>query len=461
MTRPRLSRAVAGLALAAAAVLLVAPAPAGVAPGVMPAAGLAVFSIAFWATGVLPGHVTALVFFLVAMLFAVVPAPVVFSGFHSTAFWLIFGGLVIGVAVHRSGLGEQLARALAWRLSASYPGMIAGVVAVGTVAAFFIPASMGRVLIFTPIVLAIADRVGFAPGSRGRTGMALAAAMGTVMPGFAILPSNVPNMVLIGASETLYGFVPEYGAYLLLHFPVTGALKAVALVLCICLLFPDRPRAAPRAAGAAAFDDAGARRLMVILGAALALWATDFVHHVSPAWIALAAAVACLLPRIGVVPAKAFNGEIDYGSLFYVAGLLGLGAMVAESGLGDVLAGALVDLVGFAPGEHARNFAAMSLLATLLGVVTTATALPAVMTPLAAGIAEAAGLPLETVLMSEVIGFSTMVLPYQLAPIVVVMQIARVANRDAVRLTLTLAAVTLVVLLPLNYVWWSILGLFP
>ncbi len=460
MTRPRLSQVIAGLALAAAAVLFVAPAPAGVAPGVMPAAGLAVFAVGFWATAVIPGHLTAIAFFLFAMLFAVAPAPVVFSGFHSTALWLVFGGLVIGVAVRRSGLGERFARVLASRAGVSYAGIIAGIVVVSTVLALLMPSSMGRVLIFLPIVLTLADRLGFGPGSRGRTGMALAATMGTVMTGFGILPANVANMVLSGASETLYGYVPAYGEYLLLHFPVTAALKAVALVGCILLMFRDRPLPARPAAEPAA-GSAGERRLMVILGAALALWATDFLHHVSPAWIALGAAFVCLLPRIGMVPAKAFNGEIDYGSLFYVAGLLGLGAVVAESGLGDVLAGALVDALGFTPGENWRNFAAVSVLASTLALVTTSAALPAVMTPLGASIAEATGLPLETVLMSQVIGFSTVLLPYQLAPIIVGMHLAGVRNRDAVRLTLALAAITLVVLLPLNYAWWSILGLFP
>ena len=461
MTRPRLSQVIAGLALAVAAVLFVAPAPAGVAPGVMPAAGLAVFAVGFWATAVISWHLTAIAFFLFAMLFAVAPAPVVFSGFHSTAIWLVFGGLVIGVAVRRSGLGERFARVLASRAGVSYAGIIAGIVAVSTVLALLMPSSMGRVLIFLPIVLTLADRLGFGPGSRGRTGMALAATMGTVMTGFGILPANVANMVLSGASETLYGYVPAYGEFLLLHFPVTAALKAVALVVCILLMFRDRPRPLARPAAAAAPVGAGERRLMVILGVALALWATDFLHHVSPAWIALGAAFVCLLPRIGMVPAKAFNGEIDYGSLFYVAGLLGLGAVVAESGLGDVLAGALVDALGFTPGEHARNFAAVSVLASTLALVTTSAALPAVMTPLGASIAEATGLPLETVLMSQVIGFSTVLLPYQLAPIIVGMHLAGVRNRDGVRLTLALAAITLVVLLPLNYAWWSILGLFP
>ncbi len=446
--------------MAGAAVLVVAPAPEGVPPAVMPAAALAVFSVGLWTTGVVAPYVTALAFFLLAMLLAVAPAEVVFSGFHSTAFWLVFGGLVIGVAVRRSGLGERIAGALAGRMTGSYPGVIAGIVVIGTVMAFFMPSSMGRVLIFTPIVLALSDRLGFAPGSRGRAGMVLAACLGTVMTGFGILPSNVPNMVLIGASETLYGFVPEYGTYLLWHFPVTGALKAGAVIGCVCLLFGDRPRPARDVAGTSG-DGTSERRLMVILALALALWATDFVHHVSPAWISLGAALFCLLPGVGIVPPEAFKRELDYGSLFYVAGLLGLGAVVAHSGLGDILAGYMVEAIGFAPGEHGRNFAVLSLVTVMIGLVATVTALPAIMTPLGAGLAEATGMPLETVLMTQVIGYSTIVLPYQAAPVIVAMGIGGVTLRDGARLTLTLAAVTLAVLVPLNYLWWSFLGAFP
>ncbi len=459
MTALRLPHAVAGTALAVAALLIVAPPPEGAAPGVMPVAALAVFAIGLWATGALPGHITTLTFFLLAMLFAVAPASVVFSGFHSSALWLVFGGLIIGVAIRRSGLGERIAGALAGRTGGSYPGVIAGIVAVGTALAFFMPSSLGRVVILMPIVLALADRLGFVPGSRGRAGMALAACFGTVLPGFGILPSNVPNMVLIGASEALYGFVPAYGAYLLLHFPVTSALKAAALVVCICLLFPDRPREAVPAAEKTA-GDAGARRLMAILAAALALWATDFIHHISPAWIALGAALLCLLPRIGMVPASAFNKDVDYGSLFYVAGILGLGAMVADSGLGDLVAGALVEAIGLSPGADGRNYAAISLLGIVVGLLTTATALPAVMTPLGAGIADAAGLPIETVLMTQVISFSTAILPYQMPPVIVGIQLAGLRYADAARLTLALAAVTLAVLLPLNYRWWRAIGVF-
>ena len=84
---------------------------------------------------------------------------------------------------------------------------------------FVVPSAMGRVMIMTPIVLALADRVGFAPGGRGRAGMVLATALGTMLPAYGILPSNVPNMAMMGAAATIYDleeaelcYAPQFGS---------------------------------------------------------------------------------------------------------------------------------------------------------------------------------------------------------------------------------------------------------
>lgn len=83
--------------------LISVSAVAGFTPGLWQAAVLSAAVIALWATGALPEDQTALIFFVSASLLGLVRADVIFSGFASTAFWLIFGGLVIGAAVSRSG----------------------------------------------------------------------------------------------------------------------------------------------------------------------------------------------------------------------------------------------------------------------------------------------------------------------------------------------------------------------
>src|SRR5262245_10643355 len=169
--------AVAAVALAAAG-LLIAPFFLALTPAdatQMRAAGLVLLTLGFWAMVVLPEFMTALIFFLIAMVLHIAPPTAVFTGFSSTAWWLVFGGMIVGAAVEKTGLGKRLARAVFGRLGASYPQAVAAVAFAAVGLGFLMPSTMGRVVLLMPIVLALCDRLGFAPGSRGRLGLAMTA----------------------------------------------------------------------------------------------------------------------------------------------------------------------------------------------------------------------------------------------------------------------------------------------
>lgn len=122
--------------------------------------------------------------------------------------------------------------------------MTAGVVTLTYLLAFVMPSNMGRIALLMPIVLAYADRIGLAPGSRGRIGLALAVGFGTFQLSTSILPANVPNLVMAGSIEGSYGLQLGYLPYLWLHAPVLGILKGVLLTCCIAWMFRDTPRRA-------------------------------------------------------------------------------------------------------------------------------------------------------------------------------------------------------------------------
>lgn len=427
-------------------------------PVLVRAAALTLMAVGLLATNALPTHITALLFMLLAMLLDLAPARVVFAGFESTAFWLLFSGLVLGVAIRHSGIATRLARRVAAALGGSYPKLVMGLALAGLALAFVMPSAMGRIMILVPIVIALADRLGFEAGSRGRTGLVLAASFGTFFPAFGILPSNVANMVLVGAAETLYDYNAIYGRYFITHFPVMGLLKLAVIIALILVLFPAETPSTPEREASPAVTPTE-RKLAFLVAAALALWATDFLHGVSPAWVGLGAALICLMPGMGLLPDDAFNTKVNYASLFYVGGILGMGAVVAETGVGDALGGALLSVANLHPGASAYNFAALTGVSTLVGMIATLPGLPAVMVPLAGPIAEATGWSLEMVLMVQVIGMTSLALPYQSPPLVVALHLSGVRIRDAARATLILSAITLLVLAPLDYLWWQFLGL--
>lgn len=458
----------------AAGVLLALYPPALLPPEAARPAGLAVAAIGLWVTAVIPEYLTALLFFLLAILLRAAPAATVFSGFHSATFWLVFGGLCMGAAMHHTGLGARIARGLLARTGTGYAPLVCGLVAVGVLLSFFLPSSMGRIALLMPLAVSLAGAAGHGPGTTQRTGIVLAALFGALQPAFAILPANVPNMILAGSAENLFGHTLTYGRYLLLHFPVLGLLKAVAIAGVVLRLYPAHPAgqeglspdkmlhdngesardASPRPAPPSPAE----RRLMVALAVAVGLWATDFLHHVSPAWVSLGGAVVCLWPSLGLTDRQAMAKDMGMGPLLFVAGIMGLGAVVAASGIGHLLVRALLDALPLAQGDAARNFTVLTVYAMVTGLLTTLPGIPAVLTPLAGELSVASGFSLEAVLMTQIVAVSSMFLPYQSPPLVVAMQLGNVPSGHVTRACLVLAAINMVVLLPLDYLWWCWLG---
>ncbi|HEY9447435.1 MAG TPA: anion permease, partial [Burkholderiales bacterium] len=243
-----------------------------------------------------------------------------------------------------------------------------------------------------------------------------------------------------------------------LQFPVMGVAKGALIVLLVWWLFP----ATARRAGAdrtAVPMTAEQWRLALILTCALVLWVTDYMHGIKAGWVALAAGIACILPRVGVIPLTAFN-ELRMGPYFYVAAALGLGVLAQQSGLTAALGAHLDSILDLHRGADFSNFVVLSLFTTVAGLFTTAPAQPAVLAPLGQSFADATGWPLKTALLTLSVGFSTVLLPYQVPPIVVGMHAAQLRLPTVLRLGLPLALASLVALLPLQYLWWRLIGAF-
>lgn len=423
-------------------------------------AGVALATLGLRAAGWLPPRAAALPVVLTALLIAAAPVSLVHTVATSTAVWLVAGGMVMGIAVKVSGLGARLARTLVARIGGSYAALIAGIVAVGLALAFVMPSSMGRTVLLTPVVLSLARALGYRQGTRGYDGLILATGLVCIVPAMAILPATVPNVVMLGAAEAQFDVTLRYFDFLVAHGPGTGLVRALVVGLVVWLVHRQAPRAAPPEAGMGRLSGAE-KRLAVILGLALVLWATDSLHHLSPAWIAMGAAVLCLLPPRPIIPARGLERQVNVKALAMVAALVGLGAGVAESGLAGGIGSWAVRVLPLSvdsPGWF--DAALVGLTATLVSLLVTTPGAAAVLTPMAGDLAAASGLPLETVLMAEVMGYATAVLPYQVPPLLVAMAMGAVSFKAGARITLCVALASLLLSWPVTLGWWAVLGLF-
>lgn len=447
-----------GAGIVALSAIFAVLAPVYISPHAAHAGALVVLAIGLWATGALPEHLTTLIVITLALVFKLASERAVFSGFESSTFWLIFGGLISGGAIRYTGLGRRIASWLTDRLGASHFAAIASVVLLSCLLSFIMPSATGRSVLIIPIASELARRLGYAQESNGRIGIMLAAAFGTNLPSFAILPANVPNMILAGSAETMYRHSISYADYLLLHFPVLGLLKSLVLIGLIVNIFPD---GAPQIAAQTDREPPitrPERHLLALLGLSLLLWMTDSIHHVSPGWISLAGGLYCLWPGSGLTSSRSFDEDINFRSLFFVAGVMGVGAIVSESGLGALLVGKLNAIMGLSTGAPIQSVLSLAATSSMIGMLTTLPGVPAVLTPVAGVLATRTGLSLDTVLMAQVLGFSSVLLPYVSPPLMVAIQLGRIPLGAATKLSVASFVATLLVLMPIDLMWWHVLG---
>ncbi|WP_244182891.1 SLC13 family permease [Pantoea wallisii] len=414
-------------------------------------------TILLWALARLPEYLTALLFFAAAMLLQIAPASSVFSGFASSAFWLVLSGFVLGTAIRKVGLAQRWSNWLVVPLSQSWPRMVMGTILLTWLLALVMPSNMGRIALLMPVVLALGERAGIRPGSRGSIGLALAVGFGTFQLSASILPANVPNLVLSGAAESAWHLHLQWLPWWLLHMPVVGLAKGLLLSACIIFLFRAQPQPVNQRENLAPLS-ASEWRLMGLLALTLLLWMTDSLHGISAAWIGLAAACLCLLPRIGFLSGDDFTHGVNIRTCIYIAGILGVAALVVDSGLGRLIANLLLSILPLHETPSFHNFVLLNALVSLLNFVLTANGVPAMVTPMAQELANASGFPLLGVIMLQVFAYATPLLPYQASPVVVAMGLGNVPAKAGLQLCVTLFVLSMLLLLPLDYGWFLLLG---
>ncbi len=414
-------------------------------------------TILLWASARLPEYLTALLFFAAATLLNIAPTSTIFSGFASSAFWLVLSGFVLGAAIRKVGLAQRWANYLVVPLSQSWPRMVVGTLVLTYLLALVMPSNMGRIALLMPVVLALGERAGIKAGSSGSIGLALAVGFGTFQLSASILPANVPNLVLSGAAENAYQIHLQWLPWWLLHMPVVGIGKGMVLAAAILFLFRAQPQPVRHRDQLEPLSRSE-WRLMGLLAITLLLWMTDSLHGLPAAWIGLAAACICLLPRIGFLSSDDFASGVNFRTCIYIAGILGVATVVVDSGLGRLIANLLLSVLPLQDHASFGNFAVLNTLVSLLNFVLTANGVPAMVTPIAQELATASGFSLMSVVMMQVFAYATPLLPYQASPVVVAMGLGNVPAKAGLQLCVLVFIFSVLLLLPLDYLWFRLLG---
>lgn len=447
------------LAVAAIAIALL-PAPAA-APGAMIGLAIVTLTVALWATNAIPPLYAAVLFFAIALAAQAAPLVPLISGFWSSAAALVLGGLILGGAAERTGLGRYVARALMGTALSTYPRLIAGLL-IGTGAlSFLVPSTMGRLAITIPIVLALAKEVGYELGSRGHTGLIATTVAGNYLTSYGILPANLTNVIALGALEGLGGPSIQYGEYLAMSMPVLGIIKAVTFWAVVVVACPAPPPAAIPDTAAPNVLSPAARRLAAILAVTVLLWATDFIHHVKPGWVALGAGLVCLIPGLGLANAREVLDLNKLTSVISLAAVLGVATVLTQSGAGGMIAGWLNGIGPPVDGSPAAGYALIAVAASGVAIVATVVGSIAIVTPIVPDIAIASGLPLKAGVIAVLTGLQALPFPFEAVPVMVGLMMGKVPAASTLRILIPLAILGHLLILPLQIGWLRMLGVMP
>ncbi len=435
-------------------------------PGELPlpprlALAISAFTVIFWTFEPVPIEYTSLLMLLLFPLLGVISFETAFAAFSGKAVWLVFSGMALSLAITETPLGARLAKRVLGQIG-SYNRLLLGIHILGVLMALLIPSGVVRVLILMPMAISLLKALGEKPGSRVSAALILSLMCSTYYGGTGVLTASVPNMVVFGVMESrnIPIFWGEWALYL---FPVIGLLRTGCCYLLIRLLLPvppapvrsTNPTDAPEVplAITPAEKKTGGILLLGIL-----LWATDALHGLHPATVGLGLVLLCYLPGWGPLSPDRLKG-VNFPILIYIAAVFAMGYALEETGFNTRLAGVLTGWLDLSEANPLFKLGAITCLTVPFDFLADTAAIAGVLTPLLLDFSAGIGLqPLPTAL-SVAIGTSLVCIPYQSAPWVLAYSFRYVRMGQLILIMTLVSILTLLLLLPLNLLYWRLIGL--
>lgn len=352
-------RAAAGLVVGALlfALMLVAPAPAGLSTEAWRTAAVGLLMASWWVSEAIPIPATALLPLVFFPVLGVATIGEAAAPFANPLIYLFLGGFLLAQAMQAAGLPRRIALGTV-RVFGTRPGsVIAGIMAASAFLSMWV-SNTATALMMLPIGLSLVDLV---PGGRedpGRrrfgTVLMLGIAYACSVGGMGTLIGTPPNAFLAGFMLESYGEAIGFAQWMLIGVP----LVAIGLPIVFFLLtrvvapipfaeIPGGHELLERRIDALGSVTTPERRVATIFAATAAAWITRplverWVPGLSDAGIAIAAATALFL-----IPSGAGRGKrlltweqaenAPWGVLVLFGGGLSLAAAIERTQLGEWL----------------------------------------------------------------------------------------------------------------------------
>jgi sodium-dependent dicarboxylate transporter 2/3/5 len=457
-------RKIAGAVLMIAFPVAMWFAPFELQAGAKHAIAITLFMIIGWGFEVTdPGFVGLIGCYLFWAL-GVVKVDVAFSGFADDTAWFVVGAILFGAMAEKSGLARRIAYGVMLRVGTSYSRLLLGLIIADGLMTFFVPSGVPRVIIMATIAIGLVEAFGLGPGSNIGRGMLLILTYAASVFDKTII-AGAATITARGAMQEFGHVEVLYSRWLLAYLPSDILIILIAWRLML-RFFPPEKQSLPGGTDYLRRELAkmGAwkpveKKALALMSVAIALWMTDFLHHISPSVVGLGIGLLALLPVVGVLGIEDLK-NVNYLLIFFIGSVISMGKVLTATKSIDVLTHVLFAWITPLIGHTALSafvlywagFAYHILLASGLSML--GTSMPGLMNYATAHHLNALALGMVWTFSSGATIFM-----YQNAVLIVGYSYGYFSSRDLFRLGLWMTVLDSLLLLVVVPFYWPLIGI--
>lgn len=254
--------------------------------------------------------------------------------------WLLAAAYVIAAAVRRTSLMDRLAIRVAHG-SRSLEALFYRLAALIAATAFVVPATSGRAALLLPVFLGFSDAL---RNTQATKALSLMFPSVILLSACGVLTGAGAHLIALDILATASdGTHVGYLEWLVLMLPI-ALFSSVAATWIIVRMFLSpaerrRPPALPPATSGAMTRRETA--MLIVIGTAILLWATDAVHGMGLATVGLVAALALALLARGELAPRQLARSVEWTLLLFLCATMLLGEALVSTGAGSWVAHSL------------------------------------------------------------------------------------------------------------------------
>jgi solute carrier family 13 (sodium-dependent dicarboxylate transporter), member 2/3/5 len=314
------------------------------------AIGIAAFMIIMWAAEVLDVGITAVIGAYLFWATGLAAPARAFSGFANDTTWFMMGVLLIGAMTDKSGLGRRIGYTVLAKAGNTYSGVLFAVIVVDFLLAFIIPSGVARVVIMAGLALGIIKAFGVDKNSNVARGLFIMFTYSATIFDKMLL-ANPPAILARGIIQDVGHVTVSWSQWFIAYLPI----NLITIVACwkIALwLYPPETKELPggRQVMRRELEKLGPwtvneKKCAFLVLIAVALWMTDFWHHLNPALIGVGIGLAALLPRVGFLNTDDFR-KVNLSVFFLVGGAICMTNILIDTKAIDVMTKVMFSWMG-------------------------------------------------------------------------------------------------------------------